>query len=262
MQLPPSPYLADIVKHFLILESDINGRTGHRLFPDGHPGIVFQYGDSLTRYADNTLIHPRSFLYGQVSKFHNTVAENNIRLLIVVLQPYGVHALTGIPAHELTDTILSLQLLWGSTVCELEERLPYASHKVQLVESFLAQQLFRYNNTADIIKQTVRLIYQHHGGAAVTQLSASLHIHERQLERKFREQVGISPKQFSNIVRLQYFLKLLRNRPAGVNITGLAYESGYYDQAHMIREFRKSTGITPRQYISVANPLALNFIQI
>lgn len=262
MQVAPSPYLANIVKHFLVLESDARGTTSHRLFPDGNPGIVFQYSETLTSFANSSV---RSFLYGQVSRFYNILSDNYVRLLIVVLQPYGAHALTGIPAHELTDNIIPLQLLWGSRAGEYEERIaatPGNLERISLVERFLLQQLTRVRMAEGMIQQTVSLIHHNHGCLPVAQLSTTLHINERQLERKFREHIGITPKQFSGIVRLQHFLKQLRYSNTDIHLTSLAYDCGYYDQAHLIREFRKHTGITPRQYIAAANPLALNFIQL
>jgi AraC-like DNA-binding protein len=262
MQVSPSPYLAQVVKHFLVLESDVQGTTRHRLFPDGNPGMVFQYSDSLTSFANSSA---RSFLYGQVSGFHTIISDHHVRLLIVVLQPYGAHALTGIPAHELTDNIIPLQLLWGSRAGEQEERIaamPGNLERIGLIERFLLQQLTRVPMKEGMIQQIISLIHHHQGCLPVAQLSSTLHINERQLERKFREHIGITPKQFSGIVRLQHFLKQLRYSDTDIHLTRIAYDCGYYDQAHLIREFRKHTGITPRQYIAAANPLALNFIQL
>jgi AraC-like DNA-binding protein len=51
-------------------------------------------------------------------------------------------------------------------------------------------------------------------------------------------------------------------RITGRQLTGVAYESGYFDQAHFIKEFKKYTGITPQQYHARAQPLALNFLQL
>ena len=48
----------------------------------------------------------------------------------------------------------------------------------------------------------------------------------------------------------------------GRPLTGIAYESGYFDQAHFIKEFKKYTGITPHQYQAQARPLALNFLEL
>jgi methylphosphotriester-DNA--protein-cysteine methyltransferase len=71
--------------------------------------------------------------------------------------------------------------------------------------------------------------------------------------------VGISPKRCCNIVRAHAFLKHL---PEGSRLTGYAYDSGYYDQAHLIREFKLITGLTPSQYLKKTDPLAVNFLRM
>ncbi|SEV87951.1 transcriptional regulator, AraC family [Chitinophaga sp. YR573] len=262
MQLLPSPVLSNIVKHFLILESDTNVATDHRFFPDGNSGMTFHFGDP---FIDGPLQikHPRSFVYGQISKFHNVISNGRIGILVVVFQPYGAYSLLNIPAHELTDTIISLQDLWGSEVNILEESILHANNnldRISLIEKFLIKKLHKTPDV--IIEKAVNVVYQHHGLISMGQLTGHMQIGERLLERKFRENIGISPKNFAGTIRLQYFLKLLRNKSSDTNLTKLAYECGYYDQAHLIREFRKQVGITPGKYISAANLLAVNFIQI
>lgn len=256
MQLSPSPALSHIVKHFLILESEVEGMVHHRMFPDGNSGMVLHYGTPFI-VGD---ARPRSFIYGQISRYHNLFAENKVGVLIVVFQPYGAYSLLGIPSHELTDEIIPLQDIWGYTANLLEEEIQQADDyrkRISLIENFLFQHI---SHAVDpLVTAIVKSIYQSHGMITVNELSNQLYTHERKLERKFREKVGISPKHFSNTIRLQYFLRLLRNNTG--SLTDLAYESGYYDQAHLIREFKKHAGITPRQYISGTNPLAVNFIQ-
>lgn len=84
---------------------------------------------------------------------------------------------------------------------------------------------------------------------------------ERHIERTFAQQVGMSPKKYVNIIQLHSFLKLLRNKPTEANLTSISYESGYFDQSHLIRMFKKYTGITPSQYLNSTNRLAVNFME-
>ncbi|UHO40260.1 helix-turn-helix transcriptional regulator [Chryseobacterium capnotolerans] len=85
---------------------------------------------------------------------------------------------------------------------------------------------------------------------------------ERHLERKFESYMGISPKTYSNIIRLHYFLSLMKQENKGQNMTLLSYHAGYSDQSHLIREFRKNVGLTPRQYANTENKMAVNFIEL
>ncbi|WP_431214689.1 helix-turn-helix domain-containing protein [Puia sp. P3] len=110
-----------------------------------------------------------------------------------------------------------------------------------------------------LVAASLQLIQKNNGMIAVGQLAEGLGCHKRRLERQFMNAVGLSPKRFCNIVRAHAFLKHL---PEGESLTGYAYESGYYDQAHLIREFKQMTGLTPSQYLKKTVPLAVNFLRM
>lgn len=97
------------------------------------------------------------------------------------------------------------------------------------------------------------------GSISMKQLANTLNASERTLERKFRDTIGLSPKHFAGVIRLRYFLKAIHNKNS---LTSLAYECGYHDQAHLIREFKKTVGLSPLKYRSATLPLAVNFIRL
>ncbi|MNV74997.1 DNA-binding transcriptional activator FeaR [compost metagenome] len=134
--------------------------------------------------------------------------------------------------------------------------------RIAIIETFLTNKLSTCLSIDPLIQQSLDLIYTNRGLSPISELYKTLQISERQLERKFKENIGISPKYFSNIIRLQFFLKLYRTTSVKKNLTEIAYESGYYDQAHFIREFRKRVGLSPGQYIFKTNRLAVNLVQL
>jgi AraC-like DNA-binding protein len=105
-------------------------------------------------------------------------------------------------------------------------------------------------------------IYQFKGVVTIEGLLKAIPVTERQLERKFKEQIGTSPKKMADIVKLRHFLKGMQTYAAPDNITTLSYRYGYYDQAHLNNYFKKHTGVTPLQYKANNNPLALNLIAV
>ncbi|MNR03044.1 DNA-binding transcriptional activator FeaR [compost metagenome] len=258
MQVLPSPHLSNIVKHFLLIENDHQGLMEHHFFPDGNSGMVFHFGDPF-------LQHPESFIYGQVSKFRRIQSKGKIGMLIVVFQPHGAHMMLAMPANELNDQIISLSELWGSGARILQDQMlnaPDHRSRIAIIETFLTNKLSTCLSIDPLIQQSLDLIYTNRGLSPISELYKTLQISERQLERKFKENIGISPKYFSNIIRLQFFLKLYRTTSVKKNLTEIAYESGYYDQAHFIREFRKRVGLSPGQYIFKTNRLAVNLVQL
>jgi AraC-like DNA-binding protein len=255
--------LNDIVRHFLVLEQEQPALRYARLAPDGHAGMVFCYHDRLTQ-SDGVLL-PSGFVYGQISRFHDLQPGVRCGMLVVVLQPYALYRLTGIPAQALTDELISLPLIFGKDGQQLEDELLHAAdnnNRLQLIIRFLVTRLqHSAGNTSNVILEALPLIYQSNGWMQVADLSKRLQITERQLERKFREQVGLRPKQFLRTIRFRHQLKSLLQRPAPT-LTQLAHHAGYYDQPHFNREFRMLAGITPKQYMTQTRLLALNFMQL
>lgn len=266
MQLAPSPYLSNIVKHYLVLESDHDKQLNYRLFSDGNPGVVFYFKTPLMQYtADHLKVqtHPHSFIYGQITRYQDLVSVGKLSMLVVVLQPYGIYALSRMPATELNDNVVNLKELFGPESTYLEEQVLNAidtKSRINFIERFLFKKLAGVHYPDKVLAGALKIINDHKGNISVTNLLDVLPVTERQLERKFKDYIGISPKRFTDTVRLQHFLKLLQSHPSNSKIADAVYEGGYYDQAHLNNYFKRSIGLTPSQYKS-NNLLAINFMQ-
>jgi AraC-like DNA-binding protein len=262
MQIAAPMILQDVVKHFLILENEQAVLLHQRLSPDGHAGMVFCYRPLFA--VDGQTLLPASFVYGQISRFHDLVSKGQTGMLVAVLQPYALHMLSGIPAQALTDQFIPLPLVFGKAGAALEAQLLQAadnSSRMQLIVHFLGRQLQQRPAADNRIREGLRAIYASNGWMPVKQISDVLHLGERQLERTFGEQIGLSPKQFLRTIRFRALLKSLQQQPS-INLTHLAHDAGYYDQPHFNREFRMMAGITPKQYTTQTRLLALNFMQL
>lgn len=266
MQIKPSPALSGMVRHFLILETDQAATM--RIFSDGNTGLAFNYGDPLFHHTAQTFTPeplPAHFLYGQLDNYQNLIATGRIRLLIAVLHPFAASLLLKIPANKLKNQILSLDTFRSTDVHSLPEQLEGISTfagKISLIENWLLGISGADFRGVSLVAEAVGLIHSAHGLLTVAQMASILRVHERQVQRVFEHQVGISPKRYAGITRIQYFLKLLRTKEHDTPLAGLAYEGGFYDQAHLIRELKNVSGLTPTQYIHSQNLLAANLIHI
>ncbi|MBS1601441.1 MAG: AraC family transcriptional regulator [Bacteroidetes bacterium] len=260
MQIAPSIQLSGFVRHYLFLEGEGAALHRLRLFPDGNTGIVFNFSSPLT--LDGQLL-PDAFAYGQITEYKDIACHGRARLFVVVVRPDGFNRLLGLPAGELIDKVVSLADIFGEGVVSLQHGIAdagTANGSVALVEDFFGRLLAGCFFAANpLVEASMQLIQKSNGLLSVGQLAKGLGCHKRQLERQFMVAVGLSPKRFSNIVRTHAFLKHL---PEGARLTGYAYDSGYYDQAHLIREFKQITGLTPSQYLKKTEPLAVNFLQM
>ncbi len=125
---------------------------------------------------------------------------------------------------------------------------------VAIVEKYLLN-FIHHNKEYTLVMKAVSEILQSKGNLKILNLHKELHTSTRQIERLFREYVGISPKQFSSLVRYQYLWNSIVNEP-NFNTLDKVYQLGYTDQAHMLNDFKRFHTMTP----SLAKELALNYV--
>ena len=89
---------------------------------------------------------------------------------------------------------------------------------------------------------------------SVTELASVACLSKKQFERLFNEMVGANPKEYARVVRFQKSLKLLQRYSEDTNQAQLAYQCGYADQSHFIREFKQFSGYTPLSLLNVCKP--------
>jgi len=115
-----------------------------------------------------------------------------------------------------------------------------------LTEGFLREWLPRARPFHPIQLAASRVIARH-GEIKIDDLARQVELSERQLERKFVEQVGIPPKLYCRISRLDYALRLKEAKPQRT-WTELTFLSGYFDQNHMVKDFKALAGTAPSEF--------------
>jgi len=268
MQVLPSKELSPYIKHYLFLDNKETTIQKLRLFSDGNMGVVFSLKNKLISDINNYQIKnylPDSFLYGQLNSFKDIYSDNEISLVIVVFQPNGINQLLQIPANEFQDSITSTDAVFGKKGASLEERLSEQNdneEKVKLLNQFFKTLISKKSESNQLlINSSLDFILAHKGYFSVKQLVNHTGYTERHLERKFKECIGLNPKRFGNVIRLHHFLKLLKHKTEDLNLTAICYDAGFSDQSHLIKEFKKQTGITPTEYLHTTGKLANNLLK-
>jgi AraC-like DNA-binding protein len=214
----------------------------------------------------NVEILPDAFVYGQLDGYHDIFSEYETEMLIIVFQPYGFLGLCGIPADELKTQIIDAYSLFGHQIYLLQDALQSAgggyAQAISVVEGYFISLRKRSNAISNQLGPIVKTIMQVKGQSTVNELTKLTGYSARQLERLFHHSIGISPVRYLRIVRLHYFLSLMRSTPKTGSLTIAGLESGYYDQPHLIHNFKQITGLTPGQYLSTASALTVNLITV
>jgi AraC-like DNA-binding protein len=165
--------------------------------------------------------------------------------IAVRLRPGAAARCLGVPAHTLADEALPLDFLWGREAKELAERLAEArgrDTRCALVEAALLARAARVAAPVASVEAAVAAIVASGGCAPVRTLARGLGASERRLERAFREHVGLGPKRFARVVRLERARSALA---CGASQLEAALAAGYHDQAHFHRDCRELAGVGP-----------------
>ena len=158
------------------------------------------------------------------------------------------------------NKVISFEKLFGKEGIEIGQKILNAnstSERIFLIEAFLFKKLANTKTIDEIVKSTVETILTANGQFSVNELSEQNNINRRQLTRKFSSTIGLSPKQLSKTIRIQNALKSLLNKEV-TSLTDLAYKNEYFDQAHFIKDFKKFTGLTPKEFYG--NDLKMSLI--
>ena len=252
----PCKELANDVKLYWSLESKDTDASHERerIFPDGCIELIFNYGDRFKKYDTEETFHiqPFSFIHGQLKTYFELQATGKIGIFSARFHPAGLQPFINFNVDTFTGTTLTVSEVWGQDGETLAiEIMNCSTHeeRIKTLENFLInkKQLLKVDTSP--VVYCVNKITDTIGAVTIESLSAELNISKRQLERRFIAVVGISPKLLARIVRFQHILQLIESKTFK-SFTTVAYDGGFYDQAHFIKDFKDFTGLNPKQYFS------------
>lgn len=253
---PPHPDLSAFVKCYwtLTVPADKNAPR-QRVLPDGCIELFFILGDDIRRFVsdDAFIVQPREMVLGQITEPYFIQPAGQVHSFAVRFYPYGFANFITLPIQQLANKETPLDRLFGrETSAALTKDIIHArdtTQRIQVMEAFLMDRLNHEATIDQVVKSTVDALLQKQGSTSIHSILDEDLSKRRQLERKFRKQIGISPKKLGKVIRLQAVLKMLLNEQPG-HLTNIAYERNYHDQAHFIKDFKEFTGVSPRYFLN------------
>lgn len=234
-----------------------------RIVPDGCMEMIFHYGDLYEQFlpGGQSILQPRCFVFGQITSPLEIAPTGISGIIAARFQPDGFLPFSAYPIQQMENKAVSLTTLFGEKAKELEAQVLQSKtneQRMKHISAFLLNELQQQEVSHRITKSGIETLLQSNGQLGINELAAQLQINRRQLERKFLSAIGLSPKQLSKVIRLQAAIKLLKQKKFN-SLTELAYESGYYDQAHFIKDFKEFTGVSPKEFYSGNLALSMLF---
>lgn len=245
-----APALAKNVECIWLLESSDGhaSSTPERLLPDGCVELILNFGALFREHKASGQSHlqPERFVVGQMTRPVLVSPTGLVQLLGIRFAPGGTLPFFPCPPGELTNSITPLADVATILDRELSGQVYEARglpEKIRLIEAMLIRLLRAKENSGASLQGAISRIISAGGQISVDVLANDLGISGRQMERRFLSEVGLGPKLLCRILRFQQVFRAVER--ADQNWAGIAADCGYYDQAHLIRDFRQFAEQTP-----------------
>jgi len=258
----PSDFLSPYVKQYWMLESP--PRTGNphiqRIVPTGLMEMTFYLSRRPKVLNDEKELSENALITGQLNGSFDLLVMGGLSMFSVTFHTHGAMMFFDLPMVELFNQNVPLRYVQKDLIEKVESDL-YESNsfddRIRVIEKFLTQQLRKNqkNYERKRILDTISLINFNKGNISIDSLALNACLSRKQYERVFRDSIGTLPKKFLRVVRFQnaIFQKQLNE---DTQLTSLAYDCGYFDQSHMVNDFKNLAGETPSQYFTGCAPFS------
>jgi AraC-like DNA-binding protein len=244
----PMAGLEEFVESVWLLEGPSHGHEWHRIFPDGSIDLVFGFGDRVLRQVDTGhAVQPRANVIGHWSRPLWLKPTGTWRTAGVRLRPEGAFAILSVNLAELSNSCVPLEAVLGRSGKHTVEQLldvQAPDEALRLFQRFLLKRVETTRRPHPGTVRAVREILRYRGLVSVNHLARTVGWSERTLERRFAQEVGLSPKLLSQTARFHCLLACV-SPERKEKWASLAWDCGFADQAHLAREVHRFAGSSP-----------------
>lgn len=264
-EIRPGNRLSPYVKCYFIYESSSNGVLEDTVFPSGCMEIIFNLGTGSwqTAVGDDFVTTPSIELWGQIIRPLAIKSIGRNTMLGIRFFPHGAAHFFKENIEQFNNQVVDYSDLSGNSVNILHAKLLETvawDKRIALVEDFLLHRLSlseRRSGKVAVVSDIMHVIKQEDFFDNIENVASRYGITSRYLQKLFLKHTGLTPKLYSKINRFQNSLRLVTKKDT--SLTSIAYDCGYFDQSHFIRDFKSFTGLTPSDYSSENSPITSVF---
>jgi AraC-like DNA-binding protein len=261
-------YLSRQIKYIYILRShttEISQRP-HLLIPDGTFELILNFGHAVyqadhDREAEQ---RPCALFAGGFRKQFSLRYTGSIYMIGIVFNPVYQNMMVNDRMDIYGASLVKAEQIFGSTLQMMIDSLPGLTDTERLrehIENYFMKFFIGKSDPvhSESIRTAVETIQRTKGNVFLSALSSHVCMSTRNFRRVFTETIGMSPKEYIRIIRSKNILHLTRK---GKSIDTMAFELGYHDPSHLIRDFKAISGVTPRAYVDQLNGIDESFMRI
>jgi AraC-like DNA-binding protein len=268
--LPVYP-LNDFVDNFFYYEGFNPEHNVDRFLPDGNTEIVIDLTENPKYIYDNETLKEiqachNVWVSGVRTEYITIPSGKESRMLVITFKKGRAYPFYPLPVNELTDYVVDADLIFGNTIIQLREKLLSADSIDQmflLVQDFLLQvadQSLISTVPSKCIDFAISSIVKNPGIVQLNDLLNRIGYSQKHFIDLFKKHVGVSPKTYIRIIRFQQAIMEIERKTIN-NWSHIALESGFYDQAHFINDFKIFSGFTPNEYLTMKTD-QLNYVPV
>lgn len=256
----PHQALAEFVECYFVWEGIADPPLDLESPPSSLCGLVFNYGDAyeISNHKYERSSVPAAFVGGQAIKNYTLHLKGTIGMVGAALKPTALFNFYKIPMYGFTGErmdFLKIEQAQGTTLQHRIEQGHNTQERIFLIEDYFITLLASTQFATPEIIGAANTIFDKKGQLNISELLESIPMSRRSLERKFLNEVGLSPKTYAKIRRFGHTCKLMAGK-RDVNLMDVLFEGGYYDQSHFIKDFKYFSGRTPKTYVKTNAELA------
>lgn len=258
----------DVPNHLEVVESvwrvDLDMRKaklGYYYLPDNYSEIIVvlkgQVQRSVIGTRQATVLDERKVYVAPVrSKGILLNADEDVTFLLIKLLPQFQNAILNNKPFETRNGVQEVDVdTWLPELAHT--KIPNTKVVLQELVSFLEAHYALRPKVDPVIEASISMIRHMRGEIRVKELNEELGVCKSTLEEKFNRNLGLSPKEFCKIEKINQFLTNYELHKEEMTLTQLTFKSGYYDQSHLIKEFRYFVDLSPRKYLKEVNKIQL-----
>jgi len=260
----PCPALQPYIECYWMLSTSATPDT-QRMPADGRVEMMFSFGDGSQRTTpdggDLCTVKTSSFILGARGRGY-VVDHFGVPYYVAVrFKPGGLSAFIDDPLKALSDIYVGLDNLWErQTVADLEDQLMTATSSEQQAHT-LDETLLAHLKPPDHLERllyAVNQLAQSDSDTTMPTLANDVNLSLKHFERLFARHIGFRPSLFARIVRFQQAMYTALQTNDTLTLSQLALEMGYYDQAHFSKDFKRFSGLSPRDFFAHSH----EFVQV
>ena len=227
-----------------------------RVVPTGHLFIIFELDGFVRHTFDNDSLQPNAtyknvWVSGMHKNYLSISAHQDSEMFVIQFKTSGAYPFLKIPVSELNNKVVPAEELFGNDILDLRTDILNGKNSMDKFKTAERWLLNRFNQK-DVPSEGILNILKQLQTKPETEsqtIIASYPNSQKHLINQFKKYFGLTPKVLHRIFRFNEMLKQIQNKQR-LKWTSIAYEFGYSDQSHFIKEFKEFSGFNPKEYIN------------